>query len=134
MSLPREPFSWDGENDQPVPLESEIDDEARVASPDILSEAETVVRAAEQQIAREDTDPTIEIPFDKGVVPPGTVGPQIATGVASSRFSKGLTLLTAAGCVVAFTHGWSAGAKAAGRPPPKSCGAHHCQVDPSSNE
>ena len=134
MSLPREPFSWEGEDDRPVPLEGGIPDEVRVVSPDILSEAETVVRAAQQEMAREDTDPTIEIPLDSGVMTPETVGPRIVKALPTSRSPRGLTVLTAIGCVLAFIHGWSAGAKAAGRPPPNSCVAHHCQVDPSSNE
>ena len=134
MSLPREPFSWDDERDQPVPLESVSDDEARVVSSDILSEAETVVRMAQEEIAREDTDPTIEIPPAKDVIKLQAGGPQALTGPANSRSPKGLTILTAIGCVLAFIHGWSAGAGASGRPPPKSCVAHHCQVDPSGNE
>lgn len=133
VSLPREPFSWEGENDLPVPLDGSTPDEAEVVSPDTLSAAETVVRVAQQAIAREDTDPTTVMPvLHKGVAPRGVS--QLMVRVARRPSPRSLGLLTAVGCALAFVHGWSVGARAAERPSPQSCVAHHCQVDPSSTE
>lgn len=114
VSLPREPFSWEGENDLPVPLDGSTPNEAEVVSPDTLSAAETVVRVAQQAIAREDTDPTTVMPvLHKGVAPRGVSQLMVRVRVARRPSPRSLGLLTALGCALAFAHGWSVGARAA---------------------
>lgn len=126
MNLPREPFAWDEDDDLPVPLDGSAD---VPVAPQILSEAETVVRQAQADIARQDTDPTITIP----ALPSDDQAPEsrrsdLRFAMPLSRRSLAVTLTFA--CALAFLHGWSVGATAEDSPA-KSCDAHHCQADPS---
>jgi hypothetical protein len=123
MSLPREPFAWDGDHDLPVPLDDSNPD--LPVTSQILSEAETVVRHAQADMARQDTDPTITIP----ALVSESRRINLRIGWPLSRRSLEVTLTFA--CALAFLHGWSVGASAAENPPAKSCDAHHCQDDPS---
>lgn len=127
MSLPREPFAWDQGDDLPVPLE---DSNLEVpVTAQILSDAERVVLDAQADIARQDTDPTVTIPTVTSDDPaPAT--PLINFRVARSLSHRGLAISLAFGCALAFLHGWSVGASAAG-PRSQSCVSHHCQTDPS---
>ena len=125
MTLPREPFSWEGDDDLPVPLGSSTHDggEAPV-SPDVLSEAETLVRVPQQ---------TVPGPVLDGGVTPRDSRTRLMVSIIRPLSPRTLGLLMAGGCALAFVHGWSVGAQAAERPPPKSCVLHHCQVDPPSS-
>jgi hypothetical protein len=134
MSLPREPFSWEGNNEQPVPLDRSGPNDAKPMAPDILSEAETVVRAAQQAIGREDTQPTITIPVpDRGVIT-SIVSRRFPGRTDGARSLSALALVTTAGCAVAFLHGWSVGANTAEGAPSRSCVPHHCPVDSSGKK
>lgn len=127
MNLPREPFAWDGEDDLPVPLDGSPD---VPVGPQILSEAETVVREAQADIARQDTDPTITIPalsFDDQASESRRIDLRFALPLSRRSLAVALTFA----CALAFLHGWSVGASAAEDSPVKSCDAHHCQADPS---
>lgn len=127
MNLPREPFAWDEGDDLPVPL-GDPDVEVPV-TPQILSDAERVVLDAQAEIARQDTDPTITIPTNDSDEP--TPASRLIDFTAARSLShRGLAITLAFACVLAFLHGWSAGASAAG-PRSQSCVAHHCQTDPS---
>ena len=133
MTLPREPFSWDGDEDLPVPLDAPTPNEPeRAVSPQIVSEAESVVLDAQAAIGRQVTDPTITIPVsvlasdDLGDQPGATNSmPRSARSVSRRSLSIALTV----GCAFAFLHGWSVGATAAEHPHASSCDTHHCPVD-----
>ncbi len=129
MSLPREPFSWDEDGDRPVPL----DDSGFSASeppevPVVLTEAEKVVREAQEAMGRQDTDPI--------VVPPSPVSPEVTKPQGPSRrvgrrMARGsLIAVTAVGCLLAFAHGWSVGAQAGTGDQVDSCDVHHCSEEP----
>lgn len=133
MTLPREPFSWDGAEDLPVPLDAPTPDEPEcAASPQILSEAETLVREAQEAIGRQVTDPTISIPAP--AVACGDVGEESERSLSMTRAVRSLSRRSLAialtvGCAFAFLHGWSVGATAAEHSHASSCDTHHCPVD-----
>ncbi len=127
MNLPREPFAWDEGDDLPVPLD-DSNLEAPVSS-QILSDAERVVRDAQADIARQDTDPTITVPADVSD-DPAPASPLIDFRLARPLSHRGLAVALAFACALAFLHGWSAGASAAGARS-QSCVSHHCPTDPS---
>ena len=133
MTLPREPFSWDGDEELPVPLDAPTpNDPERAVSPQILTEAETLVREAQAAIGREVTDPAISIPDP--AVASGDVGEESERTLSMTRSVRPLSrrsLLTAlsVACALAFLHGWSVGATAAEPRHTISCVAHHCPVD-----
>ncbi len=130
MTAPREPFSWDQDGDLPIPLGIPTSDDVEIpVSHQILSEAETVVRDAQGAIGRQDTDPTITIPdTDSGKSAKGS--PQVVARPRVSLSRRSLVITLTVACAFAFLHGWSVGARAK-QPPPRTCDAHHCPVDPS---
>lgn len=127
MSLPREPFSWDGDDDVPVPLDDAgFDHPQPREAEEIVVVAESVVRDAQDAIARQDTDPTLTLPDPEE--------PATDVALAPSRFRARVTRvlkasLLAAGCALAFAHGWSVGATAVAGEPPATCDANHCSQD-----
>jgi hypothetical protein len=128
MSLPREPFSWSGDEDRPIPLDGSTHDQPDLPVSQILSEAETVVRDAQEAIGRQDTAPTITIPVSgSDHLADGSVRTRSRPSLSRRSLAVTLTL----GCALAFLHGWSVGASATEHPPARSCDAHHCPVDPS---
>ena len=112
MKLPREPFSWDGGEDEPIPL----DDEGLA----VLAAAESHVRSAQDALAREDTEPAL---IDLGHV--GTQMPESVPVIGVSSRALRVSLLALA-CAVAFAHGWRQGAAQAAPPP---CESGHCMFD-----
>lgn len=129
MSLPREPFSWDGD-DVPVPLDDAALDFPRSGeTEEVLVVAESVVRDAQDAIARQDTDPTLTIPepvpaepaIEASSRPPWSLRERTPRAVKAA--------LLALGCALAFAHGWSVGATAEAGEPPATCDAHHCSQD-----
>ena len=121
MRLPREPFSWDGE-DEPIPLS-----EGEPSDVEIVQHAETVVREAQEEIARQDTDPFMTIP-------PGIErGDELSPGPRTRSLSRHavrravVAAFLLASCLIAFTHGWAT-ARA------DICGPTHCDDDRSIRE
>lgn len=113
MRLPRQPFSWDDEDERPIPLSEPSGDSAEARSSRILEEAERLVRDAQDGLARQDTDPLIRIPPK----PSGVAAPALATSIERAQEALMTRLLSrhagavllALSCVVAFGHGWSVG-------------------------
>ncbi|MEA2433948.1 MAG: hypothetical protein QOG54_1405 [Actinomycetota bacterium] len=103
MKLPREPFAWDGQDDQPVPLvEGEPLDPA--------AQAESYVRAAQAAIAEEKTDPFLNL---GDLLATSAKSPALGSAPRTHfRRRVGALLL---GCAVAFAHGWHAGATSGSR-------------------
>jgi hypothetical protein len=136
MSLPREPFSWERGGDIPVPLGAATpNDSEPLVSAEILNDAETVVRSAEEAMSRQDTDPAITFP----VFPAHGSTQRAGSAYPDARFigllsRRTLTAILAMGCTLAFAHGWSVGAKAVEPSPSASCDANHCHAHPSSEE
>jgi hypothetical protein len=136
MSLPSEPFSLEGGDDIPVPLDAATpDDPEPLLSAEILNDAETVVRNAREAISRQDTDPAITLP----VIPAHGLTQRAGSPYPLARFNgllsrRTLTAILAMGCALAFAHGWSVGAKAVEPSPAVSCDANHCHAYPSSEE
>ena len=129
MRLPREPFSWDGDGDEPVSLNGPVGDAD--ASGELINEAEAVVREAQDAMAREDTDPYMTIPHD--VVPPPPSAP--GQGRTGSRLMhrvsrRTLALLLTGSCVLAFAHGWTVGSAHAATP----CDPAHCHLRDTGNQ
>lgn len=128
MRLPREPFSWDEDGDVPVGLGPPTSPKPEPAlSSQILSEAESVVRAAQEAIAREKTNLDTS-PEPDGGVPSSQPSPRKGFVRPISRGALAIILIVA--CALSFLHGWSVGAKAE-QLPTRSCDADPCQVDPS---
>lgn len=123
MTGPRDPFSWDGE-DEPIPLHDLPGGEASL---EVLIVAEDVVRDAQESIARQDTDPTLDLPSLRGQVNSSFPG---ESGTFAARIDRALprraVLALLAGCLLAFAHGWHVGARAAGI---GECGPRHCSYD-----
>lgn len=114
MKLPREPFSWDGgEDEDPVPVT-----EDGLA---VLAAAESHVRTAQYALAREDTDPAVidlREPDPSALAePPG----RLPIGGRALRLA-----LLAVVCMAAFAHGWQHGAAQAS---PARCESTHCGPD-----
>lgn len=129
MSLPREPFSWDEDGDRPVPLDdSGFSTSEPPEVPVVLSEAEKVVREAQEAIGRQDTDPIV---VPQSPVSPEVTKPQRPSRRVSRRMARGsLAAFTAIGCLLAFAHGWSVGAQAGTGDRVDSCDVHHCSEEP----
>lgn len=129
MSLPREPFSWDEDGDRPVPLDaSGFSASEPPEVPVVLTEAEKVVREAQEAIGRQDTDPIV---VPQGPVTPDASEPQRPSRGVSRRMARGsLVAVTAVGCLLAFAHGWSVGAQAGLADQVDSCDVHHCSEEP----
>lgn len=127
MNPPREPFAWDEGDDLPVPLD-DSNLEVPVAA-QILSDAERVVLDARADIARQDTDPTMTIPIGASD-DPAPASPPINFRLERPLSHRVLAITLAFACALAFFHGWSVGAGAAGARS-QSCVSHHCQADPS---
>ena len=125
MSLPREPFSWDGD-DVPVPLDDAgLDFPGCGGAEDVLVVAESVVNDAQDAIARQDTDPTLTLP-EPDLTEPAYESPS-SVPRSRPRFPRALkATLLAVGCALAFVHGWSVGAPAEAGEPASTCDAHHC--------
>jgi hypothetical protein len=129
MSVLREPFSWEGDDDLPVPLDSAD----RESAPPIIKETEILVRDAEEEIAGQDADPMIT------TSPPGPLEsmprarrrvPHLSQGPSRAALATCLVLA----CGLGFLHGWNVGAKAVKGGSAASCDSHHCQTDPSNSE
>ena len=122
MRLPREPFSWDGE-DEPIPL-----NEPKAGEAEIVQDAETVVREAQEELARQDTDPYMTIPpaIETGGELSG--GPRTRSLLKPAVRRAAVAALLSASCLIAFTHGWATGARAG------ACGPTHCDDDRSIRE
>lgn len=126
MSLPREPFSWEGDDDIPIPLDDAgLDVPESREGEEVLVVAESVVRDAQDAIARQDTDPTLTLPDPVPEVLAAAVPHSPRRFPAPAPRAVKAALL-AAGCAVAFAHGWSVGATAAAGEPPSTCDANHC--------
>lgn len=128
MSLSREPFSWDDEGDQPVPLDDRGLRDEIAEEPVVLQEAEAVVREAQDVIARQDTDPTIMLPE-----PPSTTREAVADGPSRDiprRTPRALVVTVALGCLLAFAHGWSVGSSPEANASVDSCDRSHCSEEP----
>ncbi len=125
MRLPREPFSWDGDDDLPVPLDGLGSSDSPEPTPagEVLAVAESVVRDAQEAISRQDTDPNV-ILAEHARGRPRSNEPR-----ARERFQPRLSrahraALLSLGCALAFAHGWGVGATADASP--SSCDRHHC--------
>lgn len=131
MTLPREPFDWDGPEDEPIFLEVLPSESAPSEGwPKIPDEAERLGRSAQAALARQGTDPSITIPS-----PPPAFQPETAGGlIARSLSRRTLALLLTMSCGLAFAHGWTTGAIARPNPHSHSCDAGHCQPNKSSKE
>ena len=128
MRLPREPFSWDGDGEEPVSL-NPVGDAG--AAGELINEAESVVRGAQDAIAREDTDPYMTIPVDVVPPPPSPPGPGRTPLPLTLRVSRRtLALLVSGSCVLAFAHGWTVGSASAAPP----CDSAHCHLRDGGNQ
>jgi hypothetical protein len=112
MTTPRQPFSWDEDREErPVPLEGASEGLSPVAR-DIAAEAEDLVRASQEAIAREDTEPVmpiVNIPHGESVAafapsPIGSHGSRLHAG--PNRKAIAAVVLA---CCLAFIHGWDQG-------------------------
>lgn len=113
MKLPREPFSWDGsEDEEPVPVT-----EDGLA---VLAAAESHVRSAQDALARQDTDPAV---IDLRESDPLTAEPPGRLPVGGRALRLTLVALV---CSLAFAHGWQQGAAQAS---PPRCESAHCGPD-----
>ena len=129
MRLPREPFSWDGDGEEPVSLNEPGGDAD--ASGELINEAEAVVREAQDAIAREDTDPYLTIPHHVVPPPPSTPGQGRTGSPLMHRVSRRtLAILLTSSCVLAFAHGWSVGSAHAAPP----CDSPHCHLRDAGNQ
>jgi hypothetical protein len=125
VKLPREPFSWDGADDEepismsdlsPVTHGEPVDDDEAV-----LAAAESHVLSAQEALTREETDPALLLPTElERRSRSGGEGPISLLGRAVR------VCLVAALCVAAFMHGWSQGSAQAAAP---SCDPDHCVID-----
>ncbi len=118
MSLPREPFSWDADDDLPVPLGPSASDHSTPGvSTQVLTEAEMAVCDAPEALARQDTDPAATIPTSSSEASTQRSWRSRQGGrwlnMTISRRALGATVaITSA---LAFAHGWSVGASVAER-------------------
>ena len=121
MRLPREPFSWDGE-DEPIPL-----NEGEPGDAGIVQDAEAVVREAQEDLARQDTDPYMTIPpsVETEALSGGPRTQPLPNPAARRAI---LAAVLSASCFIAFAHGWATGARA------NTCGPTHCDDDRSIRE
>lgn len=113
MRLPRQPYSWDEGDNRPVPPEH-LEDPSEVRGEGPIASAEMVVREAQDAIAREDTDPAI---------------PQAVRTTTDGRLEElrpRRIALVAAGCVLAFFHGWVTGSPPGPSGHTNSCGMDAC--------
>ena len=126
MKTPREPFSWEGDDDEPV----SPDDLLGISGPKIVDEAETVVLEAQQAIGREDTDPFITVPElgESESRVPGLIA-AVDRSISRRRLLAGLAVV----CLLAFVHGWSMGSTRA-QAAPSSCDSNHCSSRSASGE
>ena len=118
MKLPRQPFSWDGD-DRPVPLGGQFTSPGQ--DPDVVQEAEAVVRGAQDDLAREETDPYMSLPAlaeDSALPTIVDSGRSQSPGRVVSR--RVLAAFLSAACVAGFSHGWASAAQA------DACGRGHC--------
>ena len=110
MKLPREPFSWDGgEEEEPIPVT-----EDGLA---VLAAAESHVRAAQEALGRQDTDPAVIDLREPDLLVAEPPSP-VPVGGRALRLA-----LVVVACTVAFTHGWQHGAAQAN---PPRCESTHC--------
>jgi hypothetical protein len=117
VNLPKEPFSWDGPDESPVPLDDELPARGDIpngSSPGIVEETEVLVRAAQDSIATEDTDPSI--PVAAAVDSSDDAAELAETSGSRSRLRFGpgskriaIALVLAAACAGAFAQGWHHG-------------------------
>lgn len=126
MNLPREPFSWDGDDDRPVPPDDLWSGQDSWKASD---EAELIVRDAQAAIAREDTDPNISTPKPER-------GPEADFRVSlrqdplqAINWRRVRRSLVAVACLLAFAHGWATGASEHRGFPSGACGVNHCPPD-----
>lgn len=124
MSLPREPFTWDGDDD-PISLDAARSEDGTL----ILGDAETLVRDGQDEVAREDTEKVVVASSsgEKSTLPVPRAVPALT--LPTPRVA--LPLLLALACALAFLHGWSTGATASGLAPSSRCDAPHCEIDPT---
>jgi hypothetical protein len=131
VTLRREPFSWDGGEEQPVPLDEWDFDPSSTGSTPIVGEADIDVRAAQEAIGLGDTEPAISLPIEAhDPTSDVALGGQV-TPVGRVLPRKALAISLIAGCLLAFVHGWTTGASVPGG---LRCDAAHCRPDPGSNE
>ena len=125
MSLPRERYSWDGDDDVPVRL----DDSGCVLEPspagDTIAVAESAGRDAQEAITRQDRDPTSTLPEPLAAEPVNK--PPRSVQRLRERMPRAFkAAVLAVGCALAFAHGWNVGATAEAGVDPAPCDAHHC--------
>jgi hypothetical protein len=124
MRTPRQPFSWHGDDENPIAPE----DLLGVVGPKIIDEAEAVVLQAQDAIGRQDTDPFMTLPEQAQ----GSVERRISRLQRPvSRRALIATLLLA--CVLAFAHGWSVGSSGA-LAASSNCDSDHCSSRGVSSE
>lgn len=126
MRLAREPFSWEGIDDLPVPLPNPggaADDEA---PPPRFHEAATAMRHPEEPVRLEERETSLsatqglqEVTVGRGTSWESLRGPLWCPLPIRLR-----AVLVAAGCVIAFAHGW--GTAAHSKSPPGKCDLDHC--------
>ena len=133
MTLPREPFSWDGEDEQPVPLNPQDFDPGITEASAIVGEIKIAVGDARDASARQATDPAISHPVEAAKPPVNAFGGQGGVGGRALRGSA-LVISLVLGCLLAFAHGWTTGASARNDSPSGFCDAAHCPSNMEGNE
>jgi hypothetical protein len=113
--MPEEQF--DPEQERPIPVE-DLDGESWSPA-GVFEEAEGVVRAAQDDLARQSTDPYMTLPDFGGT---STRGPNRLQRSLSRRVLVGLSVVTV---LVAFGHGWHVGSLVADTA--ASCDVPHCR-------
>ncbi len=99
-------------SEQPIPLAGESAETGSQAAFEIADEAESIVRTARDDLAREDTDPTGWATDWRRTRRPARSGATAARSLAMS------TALVLSGCITTFSLGWVHGAQ--GREPGQS--------------
>lgn len=124
MRTPRQPFSWDGDDESPVPPDELLD-----LAPRIVDEAQAVVLEAQDAIAREDTDPFIAVTAPQAAHP--TIGwfPPLRRPIPK----KALIACLLMACALAFAHGWAVGSSTP-LATSRTCDPDHCSSSNLSSE
>ena len=126
MRTPREPFSWDGDDDELVSPEILLGS----SGPKIVNEAETFLLEAQEAIGREDTNPSITVP---GLGKTGPRVPSLAAVMDRSISRRKLLAGLAVVCLFAFVHGWSV-RSASAQEASSTCVSDHCSSRSASSE
>ena len=135
MTVPRRPFSWEGDDD-PVPLHHSPSGPGPGVPADIADEAETVVRDAQEEMARQDTDPYMTVPPEVIAPPAGEEfsGSGLRHHLDRSLSRRGLATLAVVTCLFAFAHGWVTGASASPGSTGSACDADHCRTHSTTKD